>query len=149
MRNTIFILIALFTLPLLAQENDYYVKKGYAIAGYDVTEYFNNNALEGNKEFTTEYDGVKFKFVNAKNLEKFTKSPEEFLPQYGGYCAYAVAHKAKKIKIDPKTFEIRDGKLYLFYNTLGVNTLKKWQDEGPEELQKKADISWQSVSTKN
>ncbi len=149
MKTTLFILITLITLPLIAQENDYYVKKGYAIEGYDVTEYFNNKAVEGSKEFTTEYDGVKFKFVNQENLDKFKKNPVQYLPQYGGYCAYAVAHKNEKIKIDPETFEIRDGKLYLFYNAWGVNTLEKWQKEGPKELQKKADISWQNVSTKN
>jgi len=47
MKNLLFLLIAIIALPLAAQENDYYVKKGFAVEGYDVTEYFNNKAVEG------------------------------------------------------------------------------------------------------
>lgn len=148
MKNILFLLIALIALPLAAQENDYYVKKGYAVEGYDVTEYFNNKAVKGDAQYTHTYDGVAYKFATAANLEKFKKNPTQFLPEYGGYCAYALATTGDKVKINPKTFEIRDGKLYLFYNALGVNTLKKWQDEGAGELKKKADISWKSVSKK-
>ncbi len=132
-----------------AQQTDYNLKKGYVAEGYDVTEYFNNKAIEGNKEFTTTYDGVKFKFASQENLELFKASPEKFIPQYGAYCAYAIADKGKKVSVDPETFEIRDGKLYLFYNSWGVNTLDKWNEEGAEALKKKADIEWQSVRTKN
>lgn len=149
MKTLTFILIAFVSFSAFGQQTDYNLKKGYAAEGYDVTEYFNNKAVEGNKEFTAEYDGVKFKFVNQANLEKFKKSPAAFAPQYGGYCAYAVADKGKKISVDPETFEIRDGKLYLFYNSWGTNTLEKWNEEGAEALKKKADIEWQSVRTKN
>lgn len=149
MKTLTFILIAFVSFSAFGQQTDYNLKKGYAAEGYDVTEYFNNKAVEGNKEFTAEYDGVKFKFVNQANLEKFKKSPAAFVPQYGGYCAYAVADKGKKISVDPETFEIRDGKLYLFYNSWGTNTLEKWNEEGAEALKKKADIEWQSVRTKN
>lgn len=149
MKTLTFILIAFISFNAFGQQTDYNLKKGYAAEGYDVTEYFNNKAVEGNKEFTAEYDGVKFKFVNQANLEKFKKSPAAFVPQYGGYCAYAVADKGKKISVDPETFEIRDGKLYLFYNSWGTNTLEKWNEEGAEALKKKADIEWQSVRTKN
>ena len=149
MKAIAFILIAFVSLSLTAQQTDYNLKKGYAAEGYDVTEYFNNKAVEGNVKFTTTYDGVKFKFVNQANLDSFKASPMDFVPQYGGYCAYAIADKGKKISVNPETFEIRDGKLYLFYNSWGVNTLDKWNEEGAETLKKKADIEWQSVRTKN
>ena len=132
-----------------AQQMDYNLKKGYVAEGYDVTEYFNNNALEGDKAFTATHDGVKFMFASQENLDKFTASPEKFIPQYGGYCAYAVADKGKKVGIDPETYEIRDGKLYLFYNKWGVNTLDKWVEEGPEKLKEQADAAWAEVYKKH
>ncbi|WP_035335521.1 YHS domain-containing (seleno)protein [Dokdonia sp. PRO95] len=149
MKSLSFILVALFTIAATAQKTDYNLKKGYVAEGYDVTEYFNNKAIEGNKEFTTTYDGAKFKFASHENLEAFLLTPEKFIPQYGGYCAYAIADKGKKVSIDPETFEIRDGKLYLFYNSWGVNTLEKWNEEGAAALKKKADIEWKSVRTKH
>lgn len=149
MKNLLILLIAFITTFSIAQQTDYNLKKGYAAEGYDVTAYFNNKALEGSKKFTTTYDGVKFKFVSQANLDTFKKTPEKFIPQYGGYCAYAIADKGKKISVDPETFEIRDGKLYLFYNSWGTNTLEKWNEEGAETLRKKADIEWESVRTKN
>lgn len=149
MKNLLILLIAFTTISSLSQQTDYNLKKGYAAEGYDVTAYFNNKALEGSKKFTTTYDGVKFKFVSQANLDTFKKTPEKFIPQYGGYCAYAIADKGKKVSVDPETFEIRDGKLYLFYNSWGTNTLEKWNEEGPEALRKKANIEWESVRTKN
>lgn len=144
------VLIAFFLgFTLTAQQIDYNLKKGYVAEGYDVTEYFNNKVVEGMKTYSTEYDGVRYKFSNQKNLDKFTANPEKFVPQYGGYCAYAVADKGKKVGINPETFEIRDGKLFLFYNSWGVNTLDKWIEEGPEKLQGLADAAWAKVSTKH
>ncbi len=145
MKNILIILIAFVSFNAFSQQIDYNLKKGYVAEGYDVTEYFNNKAVEGKTKFTTEYDGVKFKFVSQTNLDTFKANPDKFVPQYGGYCAYAVADKGKKISVDPKTFEIRDGKLYLFYNSWGVNTLEKWQEEGPEKLKGQADAAWSKV----
>jgi len=148
--KTLSLLFVLFIgFAATAQQMDYNLKKGYVAEGYDVTEYFNNNALEGDKAFTATHDGVKFMFASQENLDKFTASPEKFIPQYGGYCAYAVADKGKKVGIDPNTFEIRDGKLYLFYNKWGVNTLDKWVEEGPEKLKEQADAAWAEVYKKH
>lgn len=128
-----------------AQQIDYNIKKGFVANGYDVVAYFNNEAIEGDKKFTTEYDGAKFKFSSQKNLDAFIKSPQKYIPQYGGYCAYAVAIKSEKVSIDPKTFEIRDGKLYLFYNSWGTNTLNLWLEKNVKGLQEKADKYWEDI----
>lgn len=128
-----------------AQQIDYNVKKGYVVEGYDVVAYFNNEALKGNKQYTTTYDGADFKFASQENLDAFKESPEKYLPQYGGYCAYAVALSSKKVDINPETFEIRDGKLYLFYNSFGNNTLKKWIKKDVKGLQEKGDKNWESI----
>lgn len=128
-----------------AQSLDYNTKRGYAAEGYDVVAYFNETAIEGNKEFSTTYDNVNYKFNSQENLVSFEANPKKFIPQYGGYCAYAVAVKSKKVGIDPKTFEIRDGKLYLFYNSWGTNTLELWKKENVKGLQQKADKNWELI----
>ena len=142
MKQIAILLTLLISTFFYGQEKDYNVKKGYVAEGYDVVSYFDNKAEEGQKEFTTTYDGVKFKFVSNQHLETFKKNPEKYVPQYGGWCAYAIGANNKKYDINPKTFEIRDGKLYLFYNSWGTNTLSKWEDENPEKLRKQADQNW-------
>ena len=131
-----------------SQTIDYNTKKGFAAEGYDVVAYFDNEAIEGSKGYSTTFDDVKYKFSSQKNLDKFIINPEAYIPQYGGYCAYAVAISSKKVGVDPKTFEIRDGKLYLFYNAWGNNTLKKWLKNNVKGLQEKADLHWKSIKWK-
>lgn len=139
-KRLITILLFTFSITLFAQ--DYNTNKGFVAEGYDVVSYFDNKAEKGNKEFTSEFDGVKFKFSSKENLAKFKENPKKYVPQYGGYCAYAIGLKGEKVDINPKTFEIRDGKLYLFYNSWGTNTFELWQKEGAEKLQKQADKNW-------
>ncbi|WP_338419715.1 YHS domain-containing (seleno)protein [Winogradskyella wandonensis] len=95
MRLTLLIFLISITC-INAQSIDYNLKKGYVAEGYDVVEYFNNKAIEGDKNFTTTYDNVKYKFASQENLDAFLKAPENYIPQYGGYCAYAVAVDSKK-----------------------------------------------------
>ncbi|NVN19775.1 hypothetical protein GUA46_15620 [Muricauda sp. HICW] len=129
----------------LSQTIDYNTKKGYAVQGYDVVSYFDNTPLEGKEEFSTTFDGVKFKFYDARNLQRFKGNPSRYLPEYGGYCAYAVAVNGKKVSVDPETYEIRDDKLYLFYNKGKNNTLEFWLNESPEVLRQQADKNWEKI----
>ncbi len=116
--------ISLSFTTIQAQEN-LNLKNGIAAEGYDVIAYFNNQALKGDKKYTYKFDSVIYQFSSSKNLEGFKKAPEMYVPQYGGYCAYAVAVKNEKVGVNPKTFQILDNKLYLFYDSWGVNTLDK------------------------
>ncbi len=138
--------ILLFTI-VQAQEN-INLKNGYAAEGYDVVAYFNNEAIKGDKNITYTYKNVMYSFSSNENLEAFKKNPEMYIPQYGGYCAYAIAVNNEKVSINPKSFQILDDKLYLFYDSWGVNTLEKWIDEGPEELLKQANSNWNNLLKK-
>lgn len=128
------------------QTADYNTQKGYVAKGYDVVAYFDNLALEGKNKYTARYAGVKFKFLSEKNLNIFNKNPKKHIPQYGGYCAYAIAEKSKKVDIDPKTFEIRGENLYLFYNSWGNNTLNAWKKNNVKGSQIKADRNWEAMN---
>ena len=128
-----------------SQSIDYNTKNGYAVKGYDPVSYFNGKPLEGKREFTATYDEAKLKFYNRQNLNRFKKDPVAYLPEYGGYCAYAVAVNGKKVNVDPETYEIRDGKLYLFYNKGKNNTLQFWLNESPNKLKSQADKNWEKI----
>lgn len=143
MKHILTILLLTITTAFFAQK--YETKKGFVAGGYDVVSYFDNKAKKGDKKYTTEYDGVKFKFSSAENLQKFKKSPEKYIPQYGGHCAYAIGEKSRLMSCNPKAFEVRDGKLYLFYKSWFNNTLKKWKKNNPEKLKEKADKNWKVV----
>jgi len=87
-----------------------------AIGGYDTTTYYSGEEpIKGSKEFSTEYKGANWLFASAENLATFQANPEKYAPQYGGYCAWAIAHD-NLVKGDPKVYHIDNGKLYLNYN---------------------------------
>lgn len=122
--------------------SEYNLEKRVAIQGYDPVSYFKQNkAMKGKKEIFATYDGVIYQFSSAANKEIFSKSPASFEPQYGGWCAYAMGSAGEKVEINPETFKIIDGKLYLFYNAYFNNTLKSWNKE-ETSLKAKADVNW-------
>ncbi len=143
MKKIALILALVVSATLFAQ--DIHTKNGYAAEGYDVVAYFSDQALEGDKANTTTHGGVKYKFATAENLKTFMGNPEKYTPQYGGYCAYAIADSGKRVQIDPESFQIKDGKLYLFYDSFFADTLKKWNKEGAAIMQTKADKNWETM----
>jgi YHS domain-containing protein len=146
--NSLLILLTILVVSVSAQQTaarkaQYNLaKSGLAIQGYDPVGYFvNNKAIEGKPEITAQYNGVAYYFATAKNKETFTANPAKYEPQYGGWCAYAMGAKGEKVEIDPQTFKIVDGKLFLFYNKLLTNTLPMWnKDEA--HLKTSADQNW-------
>lgn len=104
-----------------------------AVGGYDVVAYFSGSATMGFEAYKEEYMGTIYYFSSKQNRKEFKKSPTSYLPQFGGYCAWAVAVKRKKLTTNPETFDIVDGKLYLFFNgplNDGIfNTLIPWNKE--------------------
>ncbi|MCB0356876.1 MAG: YHS domain-containing protein [Bdellovibrionales bacterium] len=109
-----------------------------AVDGYDVVSYFTDGkAVKGNKKYSTNYMNAQWLFSSSEHLKEFKKQPQKYLPQYGGYCAYAMA-KGEKADIDPKVFSIVSGKLYLNYN---IEIGKKWEIDKGKYIEK-ADTHW-------
>jgi len=132
----------IFTCSLNAQ-NKYNTNDGALAHGYDLVSYFSKKPSKGLDSFTLNYDGILLKFSTQKNLVLFKTTPQKYLPQYGGWCAYALGKTNEKVDINPKTYSIKNGKLYLFYNAYFTNTLKLWKKEGAERLITAGDRNWQ------
>lgn len=112
-----------------------------AVAGYDTVAYFTENKpVKGSKRFVTEYKGAKWRFKNADNLAAFKAAPEKYAPQYGGYCAWAVANN-DTAKGDPHQWTVHNGKLYLNYDT---EVQSKWLKD-IEGFISSADKNWPTV----
>lgn len=112
-----------------------------AVGGYDTVEYFKQNkAIKGKNEFQTEWKDTIWLFSSKKNLNAFLKSPEKYAPQYGGYCAWAIAH-GYDARGDPLVFSIVNDKLYLNYNR---DVQKQWEKNIPRFI-KNADKNWKKL----
>ncbi|NNC99250.1 MAG: YHS domain-containing protein [Gammaproteobacteria bacterium] len=121
----LFIVIALFAgTPVLAVDPTYTsLFSSHAIKGYDTVAYFREGKpVKGEEQFSTKYNQATWLFASQENLDLFLGEPEKYAPQYGGYCAYAVARNTTA-SIEPELFTIVDGKLYLNYSKK-INT--KW-----------------------
>ncbi|MGC3947824.1 MAG: YHS domain-containing (seleno)protein [Chryseolinea sp.] len=117
-------------------------KNHLALNGYDPVAYFKDKkAIKGQSSITADSDGVKYQFATNSNKDLFLKSPASYQAQYGGWCAYAMGAKGEKVEVDPETFKIVDGKLYLFYNKFFNNTLDTW-NKNEAELKTNADKNW-------
>jgi YHS domain-containing protein len=89
---------------------------GVALKGYDPVAYFTaGEAVPGTDQYAYRWQGASYRFVSADNLERFKGEPEKYLPQYGGYCAYAMSLN-RIADIDPDHWAIVEGKLYLNNN---------------------------------
>lgn len=113
-----------------------------ALQGYDPVAYFTQKkAVKGKKELSVVHEGVLYYFASNADKELFAKNPSAYEPQYGGWCAYAMGANGEKVEVDPETFKIVNGKLFLFYNAFFNNTLKSWNKD-EVNLNKKADANW-------
>ncbi len=137
--------ISLF--PVRAQSSDgqrqaqFNLTKGLAISGYDPVSYFDGKPREGRADITVLHKGVTYRFASTANADRFKKNPTAYEPAYGGWCAYAMGATGEKVDVDPETYKIANGHLYLFYNRLFNNTLPKWNKD-ERNLARQADANW-------
>lgn len=89
---------------------------GIGLKGYDPVAYFiSGHPTPGVDAYSYNWKSVTYRFASAENQERFKGDPEKYLPQYGGYCAYAMSLN-RIADIDPARWAIVEGKLYLNNN---------------------------------
>jgi YHS domain-containing protein len=116
-----------------------------SIKGYDPVAYFKTGkALKGNESFTFKWHDMTWYFSTEENMDLFAANPEQYAPQYDGYCAWAMT-EARKSQTDPEIWKIVDGKLYL---QCSQASYEKWSRDMPGNI-KKADMNWLNVINKN
>jgi YHS domain-containing protein len=147
-KNVILLGLALVWGALAQAQIDPVNADGLAIGGYDVVAYFSGTPQKGTKAHAAKHNGATYYFASKANKDAFTKSPSSYLPEFDGYCAWGVGEKQAKFPINPETFDIIDGKLYLFFNGdfngEPFNTLPDWKDR-TAELKKAAHANWPKV----
>lgn len=88
-------------------------RDGLALQGYDPVAYFAaGEPTPGRADLVATHEGVHYRFASEENRARFVADPARYVPQYGGYCAYAMSVD-RIADIDPRRFDVRDGKLYL------------------------------------
>ena len=111
------------------------------VSGYDVVSYHTEKRpLRGNGHFVSEYDGVAYLFANEDNKQRFDANPEQYVPAYGGFCAFGVS-VGKKFYADPEVWRIVDGTLYL---NLDARIQQEWLKDVPGRI-KTANANWATI----
>ena len=112
-----------------------------AVGGYDTVAYFTEGApVRGSRDFETEWNGAIWRFASQANLDLFLADPQAYAPQYGGYCAWAMA-EGYTAKGDPNFWAIVDGRLYLNFNSEIQAT---WETDIPGFIER-ADANYPAI----
>jgi len=94
--------------------------------GYDILTYYTNSyPLKGAPEYQVEFQGVKWHFTSKTNMNKFQRNPGMYVPEFGGYCVWAIAHGRLTGGL-PNIWKIVDGRLYLFCSE---SSKEKWMKQ--------------------
>jgi hypothetical protein len=122
------------------------LKNGIAANGYDVVSFFDGNPKKGDVAISATFNEGKYLFSSLENKKKFEATPEAFLPQYGGNCPIAMSQN-KEVRPNPKSWEIRDGKLYFFTRMLfGLIDGKRQWAKDPVTKKSLADKAWKKMN---
>ena len=115
-----------------------------AVKGYDVVAYVEESKpVAGRAEFEYRWNGAVWRFASAANRDAFSRDPQMYAPQFGGYCAYAVS-RGYTADIDPTAWRIVDGKLYLNYSKRAQHL---WEEDLRGNIAK-GEANWPAVLTK-
>jgi YHS domain-containing protein len=129
----------------VAGEDDKPVRARVAIEGYDPVAYFTDSRpVKGSPAFSSEFDDVVYYFANAEHKKMFAADPDRYAPQYSGYCAAALS-KGYKATIDPASWTISNGKLYVFHSKDGLSLFF----DDPAGTIARADANWATLKAQH
>ena len=115
-----------------------YTASALAVGGFDTVAYHTQQqAVSGRPEFRVSWKGAEWQFASQANRDAFAADPEKFAPQYGGYCAFAVAGGSTAAG-DPRVFDVVNGRLYL---NLSTGTQASWR-RGQASMIQRGDQNW-------
>jgi YHS domain-containing protein len=113
-----------------------------ALKGYDPVAYFTDGRpVKGSPEFSASFDGTAYQFANAQHRAMFVADPDRYAPQYKAYCAITISRGAK-MEVDPESWVIWNGKLYMFAGKQGVDMFR----QEAAAIVAKAEAAWPDVN---
>lgn len=114
---------------------------GVGAGGYDVVAYQTEQAaVPGEESIAAEHEGITYRFASEANRETFVADPARYLPQYGGYCAWAVS-RGYTAHGDPEAWSVVDHRLYLNYSKA---VRSQWVQDIPGNIAK-GEANWPQV----
>ena len=116
-----------------------------SISGYDPVAYFTDGKpVQGKADFEYLWHKLRWRFADSAHRDLFVSHPDQYAPQYDGYCAMGASadEAAHKDTVDPEAWAIVDGRLYLSHNQYW---LQVWREKA-EEYIRRADANWQAVA---
>ncbi len=121
----------------IADGNDAYLM----LRGADAVSYFTDpSPATGDASIKSVYQGLTFRFATAEHKAMFDRSPERYVPQFGGFCTNGIVYGIP-LASPTSRWKIVDGKLYMFggqgaldaFNLDPVNNMalaqKYWREE--------------------
>jgi len=133
---------ALLPLGTAFAADEHYVKDGVAIGGYDTVAFHTDGKpTAGAAQFTSEYQGVNWRFASAANRDLFAANPAKYAPAFGGWCS-AGASKGKKVPTKPEYWAVVEGQLYLNSSDAAHNKLFLGDTAGTI---RKGESNWKTI----
>lgn len=120
------------------------LSRGVALHGYDPVSYWpEGGALprKGDERRAVDYGGAIYLFADDDNLATFRQDPAKYEPAHGGWCSWAMKDQSR-VDVDPETYLLRDGRLFLFYNAGGTDTRAMWLEREHAPQVRQADAAW-------
>jgi len=109
-----------------------YQKKSIAINGYDPVAYFvDGKATEGSPDHSYEWKESKWQFSSPENLARFKSEPARYLPEFGGWCSFAVT-KGFTANPNSESWMVHEDRLYLFADE---KVKASWSKQLPQVLE--------------
>jgi YHS domain-containing protein len=141
-KQILIVFVALISIATFAQNSKsakhQNTENNIAIQGFDPVAYFESGkAIKGNQEISASFQETTYYFSTENNKELFLKNQVQYVPQFGGFCAYGMS-EGYEAPIQPEAFTIVDNKLYFNYN---LKVKEKWQKDQQTRIQK-ANENW-------
>ena len=122
--------LVIFPVLVLASDNRTNIdQQDIAIHGYDPVAYFTlKEAVKGKTNLSYQWLDSSWLFSSTENRQVFIDNPRRYVPQFGGYCAYAASY-GQFADIDPRAWSIINDKLYLNYS---LRVRETWKPRAAE-----------------
>lgn len=116
-----------------------------ALHGYDPVAFFTEAIpTAGSDEYAVVHEGATYYFASRAHRKAFRANPGQYVPAFGGFCAYGVS-VGKKFDGDPRYWTIWNDRLYL---NLNAKIAEKFMADVQGAVAK-ADTNWREIRNRS